>query len=285
MVKAVILDVDGVIVGKKQGFNFPNPNIEVIKLFKKVKAQGIPIILCTGKFNFAIKDIIYNAHLDNPHITDAGSLIIDPLNKKIIKEHLIEKSLVFNLVQKALENNIYLELYTSNDYFIQKGQDENITKKRTPILQKYPVIKDSLTKIIDHEKIIKIIYFTKNDKEKVKASQLLNSFKNKAHIVWSMHPAITPIEPCLITAPNVSKKHAVIETAESLNIHFENILGIGDTLGDWHFMEMCKYVSVPKNSEEELKSLVLKKGKEFSFIGPSVDENGIIEIFKHFNIV
>jgi hydroxymethylpyrimidine pyrophosphatase-like HAD family hydrolase len=38
------------------------------------------------------------------------------------------------------------------------------------------------------------------------------------------------------------------------------------------------------NASEELKSLVRSKPSEYSFIAPSVDENGILEIFKHWDL-
>jgi len=39
------------------------------------------------------------------------------------------------------------------------------------------------------------------------------------------------------------------------------------------------------NATSELKDLVLSKGKGHSYIGPSVDENGVIDVFKHFNLI
>ena len=56
-IKLIILDVDGVIVGEKIGFNSPNPHPEVISKLKSIHEQGIPIVLCTAKPHFAIKSI------------------------------------------------------------------------------------------------------------------------------------------------------------------------------------------------------------------------------------
>ena len=79
MVQAVILDVDGVIVGGKEGFNFANPHAEIVPSFKTIHEKGMPLVLCTGKFVYAIKDFVIAAHLDNPHIADGGAIIIDPV--------------------------------------------------------------------------------------------------------------------------------------------------------------------------------------------------------------
>ncbi|MCL4365842.1 hypothetical protein M1437_01295 [Patescibacteria group bacterium] len=43
MVKLIVLDVDGVIVGHKPGINFPYPNQKVIETLKAVCQKGIPV--------------------------------------------------------------------------------------------------------------------------------------------------------------------------------------------------------------------------------------------------
>ena len=89
-IKAIILDVDGCIVGEKIGFNSPNPNIEVVKRLKEIRNSGIPIVLCTAKPHFSIREIIRDCELNNYHITDGGSVLINPINNEIIKKYVID---------------------------------------------------------------------------------------------------------------------------------------------------------------------------------------------------
>jgi hydroxymethylpyrimidine pyrophosphatase-like HAD family hydrolase len=135
MVKAVMLDVDGVIVGNKVGINFPLPSEPVINTFKNLRSKGLPIILCTSKFNYAILEIIKKAQLNNFHITDGGALIIDPLDNQIIK-FTIDKNAVMTCTKRSLEKDIYIELYTPEAYYVQKTQVCGFTNRRTHILQK-----------------------------------------------------------------------------------------------------------------------------------------------------
>jgi len=39
------------------------------------------------------------------------------------------------------------------------------------------------------------------------------------------------------------------------------------------------------NAKDEFKELVKSKGKGNYFIAPHVDENGILEVFKHFGLL
>ena len=108
MMKAIITDVDGVIVGKKRGVNFPLPNYKVIRKLKKIRAEGIPVVLCTAKSNFAILEIVKKANLLNPHIADGGALIIDPLNDHVIKKRNFDKKLAKDIVSACFNGGIYI---------------------------------------------------------------------------------------------------------------------------------------------------------------------------------
>lgn len=48
-IKAVALDVDGILVGFKGGLNFPMPCLEIVNALKTIKEGGVPAILCTGR--------------------------------------------------------------------------------------------------------------------------------------------------------------------------------------------------------------------------------------------
>ena len=108
-IKGIILDIDGVIIGEKVGFNSPSPHPIVISALKKIKSKGIFISLCTAKPHFAIKDIIESANLDNLHITDGGGVIIDPINNIILKLNIIDSSSAIKVLDTYLKNNVYTE--------------------------------------------------------------------------------------------------------------------------------------------------------------------------------
>jgi len=281
-IQAIITDVDGVIVGKNLGVNFPLPNDLVIRKLKELHKKGIPIVLCTAKFQSGIQELVKRTELNNPHITDGGALIIDPLDNKIIKKHTFEKQLVHEIVQRCIEKNIYVEAFGVDEYFIQTSQVCDITPKHTAILQQEPIIVDDLQKHLAMIDAIKVISFAKNDEEKATIDLLLEDVADMIHVVWTMHPTMLPTRVCIITINGVSKKTAAKKVLEYLKISPKETLGIGDTLGDWNFMSLCNYVATVGDESQELKNLAKAKGEGNYFIGSSVDKNGMIDIIDYF---
>ncbi|EKE14511.1 MAG: hypothetical protein ACD_12C00460G0001 [uncultured bacterium] len=66
-------------------------------------------------------------------------------------------------------------------------------------------------------------------------------------------------------------------------IKSEEILGVGDSLTDWDFIGVCGYAGAMGNATSDLKKLVLSKRKN-GYVGKSIDENGILDIFEHFGL-
>ncbi len=283
-IKGIILDVDGVIIGEKKGRNFPFPNQEVINSLKKAKSKGIKISLCTAKPFFAIKKIVEDAKLDNPHITDGGSVVINPIKNQILSSHFIETSLAQKVMDVYLKNQVYAEFYTLDDYFLQKDQACELTKKHAEILQKQPKKVFSLLKEASNKRITKIMPVAKNEQDKERVIELFELFEKELMLSWGVHPTALPFQFGIITPKGISKKSAAEQIIQSEKINFNNVLGIGDSSSDWQFIELCKYGGAVGNASEKLKELVLSKGKR-GFVGPNVDDNGIINILKHFDVI
>lgn len=285
MVKLIIMDIDGVIVGHKTGVNFPTPSQKVADTLKKVRESGIPVVLCTGKYYQGAKPTIQKTKLYNPHITDGGAIIFDPVTEEVIRSFEIKKNLVSQIISTAVKYNIYLEMYSENDYFIQEDSGSDIfplLHRRIPILQKKPIIVDSLLEEAKKHTIIKLITIDKDMQKRKRTEKVFNRFNGKVNIVWTMHPSTKPWEYCLFTSTEASKANAAKAVAEQLGVSLEDTLGVGDTLGDWEFMKLCSYAATMEDGSEALKRLVKSKGVGKFFIGPSVDYDGILKVLDYF---
>lgn len=283
-INAIILDVDGVIIGEKIGFNSPYPNQLVTEKLKEVQNSGIPIILCTAKPNFALKKVITDSHLDNFHITDGGGVVIDPLHNKVLNKNIIPSDIVLRVVSTLIEANIYTELYTLDNYVIESGQLGEITNKHMLVIQSPPLqVKSLVSSLVDLE-VTKIMPIAIDTEDKIRVDKILQQFVPEVTVSWGVHPLILPLQFGIVTAPGISKSIAASEILKNIGVGTEETLGVGDSTSDWQFIESCGYAVAMGNASEELKQLILSKGDEYSYIAPSVDDNGILSVFNHFNI-
>lgn len=282
-IKAIVLDVDGVIVGDKKGYNAPYPPPEVIDKLKQIREKGIYIILCSAKSYFSVKKIVDDAHLNNIQTALAGAILVDPSNQKIIKKHVINNKIAVELTKKFFEKNIYTEIYTTEKYYIQKDQKNRITKLHRFTLSFPPIMVDNLLNQAKKSEIVKILPVTKTDEEQIIADKIFDEYKTKLMIGWSTHPAIKGYLFGNITATGISKKQSVLEIVKTYKIKREEILGVGDSLTDWDFIGVCGFAGAMGNATHDLKKLVLGKGKN-GYVGKSVNQNGILDIFKYFGL-
>ena len=285
MINAVVLDVDGVIVGEREGFNFPDPNNAVIDSLKKLRQSGIFVSLCTGRPAFGIKEIISSAYLNNLHITEGGAVGIDTIDKQVSFQYSLDRKKILEMVRFYLKNDIYIEFYTSTDYFVLKSQVNDLTRKHAIVLQREPQLIDDIAPLLKANDIVKILLASEFDTGKnLIISTFNNKFGKELDLNWTMNANLLPWKFALVTLNGVSKRKGVENISKFLKVPLENILGVGDTMHDWQFIEICGYGATLEGSDKKLMELVSKKN-ERGFIGGNVNENGILDILKHFGLI
>ncbi len=283
MIKAIVLDIDGVIIGNLPGINFPYPSKKVTEVLKKIHDSGIPVSFLTGKTTFAAWENIKSIGIDNPHIADGGAVIFNPIQNKIIKKDLINSKDLLEFMY-ALGKETYVNFFTIDNYFLLKKLENEYTKTYGKFIGKPPALVDDVENVIRNQEISKfnISAFTEKDKEK--ATEVLNNFSDKFNFSWSSGPNTGEVKTAVVTSKKSSKKSGVKYLSEYLGVSLDEVLGVGDTIHDWDFIEICGYKGVMGNGTEELKNKLNKKDKKH-FIGGHINEDGIIDIFKKFNLI
>ncbi|MBP7832383.1 MAG: HAD family phosphatase [Candidatus Levybacteria bacterium] len=284
MIKAIVTDVDGVIIGNKDGFNFPTPSIKVSQALQSVNKK-IPVVLCTAKVSFAIEHIIKDLKLENPHIGDGGALIFDAMQDKIITRHVLDNTVAKNIISFCCAHKLHISAHTVNTLFIDKSHNAHITEKRKRILGRDLEVVEELSSHIDPHEIIKLTVTLQNENEKSIFLKNIEPYMNDIHLIFSHHPITVPWEYAIISAKGISKASASKEVAKSLNISMEEVLGIGDGISDWIFMKECGYVGVVGETSNELIELSKTKGEGNYCNAQSVDQDGMVEILKYFKLL
>ncbi len=280
MIKALILDIDGVILGHKEGTNFPLPTPEVQERLQNLSKNGVAISLCTVKAYFAVKPILEACGIeDNYHVTDAGATIIHGKTEKI-ETSLIKTTSAKALIEELRQTNIFTEWYCGNEYFALPHSDRIILDGRTKLLGKQATMLSEATQ----NNISKIITLPTDEWQTSQLKEIAQHYTKHAAMHWGINPSLVPKMAAFFTNPQATKRTGVQKLSALQKISLTNTLAMGDSTNDWTFMELCGSVATLDNGSPELKELVKAKGEQGYISSHSVDENGIIAALDHFKL-
>lgn len=283
MIKGIILDVDGVIIGGKPGFNFPLPHKNILDALRLVSKKGVSISFCTAKPGFVISNLVKQIGLAGVHISNGGAEIINHLQNKIIKKHSIDQKSAIGFVREMKIKKLYTEAYTTEGYAIENDKFCKLTEINIKILNTDPIQVPSLERFAIENEIIKIMPAAFDSEQKQIIETIMIDFPN-LQLQWGGNPMYAPTLFGVVTKKGVTKKSGAYDIIKYTGVSFNEMLGIGDGLSDWEFMQLCKYTGTVANAEDKVKENILNRGCN-GFIGGSVDENGILDIFSFFKVL
>lgn len=282
MIKAIVLDIDGVIVGNNEGVNFPQPSKIVSEIIRNIHDKGIPVSFLSGKPSFTAAENIRTVGIDNPHIADGGAVIFNPIQNEIIHVSSAPSVEIHKLL-KNIENE-YFYLFTTEGYYLREDLENSFSKMYSKFAGRDPVLVSGFESIIQKENITKINIYAYDDNDKKRIESIVKKFPNLKHSNWSTNPIIDPVQVMVITSKKVSKRDGVKYLAKYLNVSLDEVLGVGDTMHDWEFLEICGYKGVMKNASDQLKEMIDLDDSQ-SYVGGHVNEDGIINIFEYFELI
>lgn len=279
MIKAVILDIDGVILGHEEGLTFPFPTDLVQKRLQNL-SMTTAISLCTVKAYFAVEPIIKACGIEkNFHITDAGATLVQGATLETTTT-TIDQQQAKKLINELRLSDIYIEWYAGNDYYALEHENSLIRDGRTKLLGREATI----TNDVSISNISKIIAFPLNELQTVELIAVSKKYSDFVSLHWGINPSLIPKTNAFLTHPTATKRSGVEKIAQLTGISLTETLAVGDSTNDWTFMELCGYKATLDNGTPELKELVLNQGDHGFVTEKNVEQNGIIEIFEHFNL-
>lgn len=242
--KALILDLDGTTVpNHKDGM----PSEKVRKAIAKAKNK-IHICVATGRPMHMAKPILDHLELSGPVIVLDGTLIIDPVTKKILVEHKIGKKDIEYIVKLCEERKIRL--------FIDNRETSFKYKKGMSLDGSISAVAIDMTL------------------EQVEAlhSSLQHIPTITSHKIVSWIPGKTALS---ITHASATKLHGILEVARMQGISTHEIIGVGDGYNDFPLLMACGLKVAMGNAVPELKEIA-------DYIAPTVDEDGVADVIEKF---
>ena len=276
MIKLVILDVDGVVLGSMPDINFPFPTAKVVSALLDLQSRGVAISLCTSKPVFAVQRILEKLPLTNRHVADGGAVVFDPQNNEIIKSETLTTQIVKDIMKATAEGASAWDVYTLKSKFVEEGK---YNKEKIEDVRIMPFVAvENLLAEVEKSQVTKLELLYAPENENYYKEQL-SKFEDQVALQWTAAPALLPNKIVVVTKLGVNKKSTVQELMDYYKVSPEEVLGVGDTLMDWNFMQVCGNYATLSNANEEMQDLVKSKA---GFIGGHVNEDGLVDIIKNY---
>jgi len=265
-IKLLVLDVDGTLIGKGAF-----PSLRVTEAIQRVKATGIQVALGTGRATEACYHLLKHLELDGLHVMFDGAAVVEWPSNDIIFLRALPPPATDRLIQLARENDLFLEIYAHDFYFIEKEGD--LARHQREKLQINPLVTD-LLRLVNRVKVVKGQLLAANVDQKRRADIISREMEQYCKMSWSLDPS-NGIYFGNAVARTVSKASALRDMADYLGLHFDQIMAVGDSFNDLPIFEVSGTRVAMGDAPDSLKQLA-------DWVAPAVDEDGVAAAIEKF---
>lgn len=265
-IKYIAVDLDGTLLNDKHKVSERNKDA-----IKKAIAQGVKVIIATGKTRKSAEAILKDLNLDTPGVFVQGLLTYNA-DGTVRQEIKLDPVSARQAIQYAEAQGFEVIAYSGNR-LVCKTLDENI-EKIAEFGEPMPEAIGSLINHVDSVKMNKLIIVGGN-KRKLKALrwQLDQQIGNK--VSFTDGGVFTSLE---VLPKGANKGHGVKTLLRQLGAQPENVMGIGDAENDVELLETVGFAVAVENAAEKTKAVADE-------IVSSNNDDGVAEAIERFILV
>ncbi|MBC1457911.1 sugar-phosphatase [Listeria newyorkensis] len=266
MIKLVAIDIDGTLLNDKHEIT-----PEVHAAIHKAKAQGVKIVLCTGRPITGVQQYLSDLELKREGdyvITFNGAMVQDTFTKEVISHLTLDHANIMDIYAMSRELGLHMHfndmanLYTPNrdigKYTVYESYLTNTPLFYTPMDEVAEDIMVSKAMFIDEEEILAPAI-----------AKIPASFGEKYNLVRSSPFFLEVLNP------EASKGNAVHGLAQKLGIKQSEVMCIGDQENDSTMIEYAGVGVAMENAIDKIKAMA-------DFITLSNEESGVAHAINKF---
>jgi Cof subfamily protein (haloacid dehalogenase superfamily) len=243
--KLLVIDIDGTLLGSEGGISDKDK-----EALAAARQAGVKVCLSTGRASQGCHWIVDELSLDGYHIFFDGALVSGP-HREIYAEPL-GRGVVKEVVEFIRKHDIYLELYSATDYFVEK---ENWATEIHRNYFKLETMVVDFTQLRSGQRFVKGGLVTRDAEEVAKAKSFRNRFDRSLRFSVARSPAYPGIEFINVLAPEVSKGKALTALASHLGVPLSEVMAIGDGTNDISLLSIAGLAVAMGNAPDEVKAV------------------------------
>jgi len=243
-IKLIAVDLDGTLLNSDHKISE-----RTAEALRKAVAQGLKIVLATGKTPFSARDIVKQFGIDAPGIYVQGLTIVYPDGETKNLAQL-DAALVRSVITFAEERGFDVIAY-SGGQTLTRADNVGARELTEAYGENVPQIVGALQNILESTPISKLLFFKRREPRKVTALrwQLGTQINGKARLVQALDDALEMLPL------GASKGKALKLVLKELGIDVKEVMAIGDGENDIEMIEMAGIGVAMGNANPKLKAV------------------------------
>lgn len=263
-IKLIAVDLDGTLLNSDHKISERTADA-----LRKAVAQGIKVVLATGKTPFSGRDIVKQFGIDAPGIYVQGLTVVFPdgETKQLAQ---LDAGLARSVITFAEERGFDVIAYSGGQTYTRV---DNVGARE--LTEAYgesaPQIVGPLQNMLDSTPISKLLFFKRREPRKITALrwQLGTQINGKARLVQALDDALEMLPT------GASKGKALKLVLKDLGIDAKEVLAIGDGENDIEMIELAGIGVAMGNASPKLKAVAKHEVA-------SNDADGVAEALERF---
>ncbi len=239
-----------------------------IKAIQRVKAQGVHIILATGRMFRAALPYAQQLGLDLPLIAYQGALVKNAYSGDVLYERTIDRELALKISDVLEAEQIDYHIYSN---------DQLYTRKIIPVLEKHtritgiePIVITDVPGMLREIQPLEIMAVFEGKSDRQGMEQMIsNLYGEQLHLTRFKYDSLE------IMDRYATKARALAAVADQLNIQQHEVMAIGDSYNDLPMIKWAGTGVAVGNAHPLVK-------KAADFVTGSNEEEGVVLALEKF---
>jgi Cof subfamily protein (haloacid dehalogenase superfamily) len=261
-IQLVAIDLDGTLLTSQHDIS---PRTEAA--VRQVSAQGIPVVVATGKTRASAETLLERLGLQTPGVYVQGLVVTNP-DGSVRFEHTLPPDVTAEVIRLAESENITLLAYRGNQIMIADHTPY------TSILEKFheppAVVVGPFSTALNDTSPNKLIFVDEPETISALRPRLESMFNGRANVITAAVSKMVEVLP-----PQANKGAGLKRLLDDLGIDPAHILAIGDAENDIEMLQMAGTGVAMGNAAPELKAIA-------DVVVSSNDEDGVAEALEKF---
>lgn len=268
-IKVAFFDIDGTIYRADHTISQ-----RTVAALKTLKSGGIKVCLATGRPYFGAHKIIEQLSITDGSVFFSGALAINPETEREIFSATIQSKDIRELIETLYTNQIYLEYYSFDEYYVNKTN--HITEMHKTYLHKAP-LQFELDAILNIDHFYKLVAISETPKKTALIREIVSNFPQFAYGLscGASHPDILFVN---ITSPLASRENIFEVMLKHFSVTPDQVISFGDAESDLPFILRSGIGVTLDNAPTSVK-------EQAPYITSSVENDGVAEALQILGLI